>query len=334
MTTPQAPDARHIPQVQTVRGPVAVNDLGSVLMHEHVFVVSEELRQSLPETWDEQERIADAVSRLKALAATGVSTLVDPTVIGLGRNVARVALVNEQVDLNIVAATGIYTLADIPDFFRYHGPGTLLGGPEGMTDLFVRELTEGIADTGIKAAFLKCAIETELTPGVERVMRAVAQAHLRTGAPITVHTSAAARTGLVAQDVLRSEGVDLGAVVIGHSGDSTDLDYLHQLIDNGSYVGMDRFGLDALLPEDQRVATVAALAREGFAERMVLSHDASCHIDWFPPGVREQIAPNWHHTHLHDQVLPALRTAGVTQAQLTTMLVDNPRRYFTPPVNS
>ncbi|MFG2971174.1 phosphotriesterase [Streptomyces sp. NPDC048288] len=315
-------------QVQTVRGPVEVGDLGTVLMHEHVFVLSEEFRQSLPETWDEQQRVSDAVTRLKALAATGVSTIVDPTVIGLGRDVSRVALVNQQVDLNIVAATGIYTLADVPDFFRYHGPGTLLGGPEGMTELFVRELTEGIADTGIRAAFLKCAIEDQLTPGVERVMRAVAQAHLRTGAPITVHTNATARTGLVAQEVLRSEGADLGAVVIGHSGDTTDLEYLRRLIDNGSYVGMDRFGLDLLLPGDQRVATVAALAREGLAERMVLSHDASCHIDWFPPGVREQIAPNWHHTHLHDNVLPALREAGVTEEQLTTMLVDNPRRYF------
>ncbi|RYJ32016.1 parathion hydrolase [Streptomyces sp. L-9-10] len=318
------------PQVQTVRGPVAARDLGTVLMHEHAFVLNEELRQSLPETWDEQERISDAVTRLKALAATGVTTIVAPTVIGLGRNVARVAQVNEQVDLHIVAATGLYTLADIPDFFRLHGPGTMLGGPEAMTELFVRELTEGIADTGVRAAFLKCAVEDELTPGVERVMRAVAQAHLRTGAPITVHTNANARTGLAAQDVLRGEGVDLGAVVIGHSGDTTDLDYLHRLIDSGSYVGMDRFGLDILLPGDQRVATVAALAREGFAERMVLSHDASCHIDWFPPGVRERIAPNWHYTHLHDEVLPALRRDGVPEAQLTTMLVDNPRRYFSP----
>jgi phosphotriesterase-related protein len=314
--------------VHTVRGPVPVSDLGTVLMHEHVFVLSEEFRQSLPESWDEQQRISDAVTRLKALAATGVTTIVDPTVIGLGRDVERVAAVNQQVDLNIIAATGIYTLADVPHFFRYHGPGTLLGGAERMTELFVRELTEGIADTGIRAAFLKCAIEDELTPGVERVMRAVAQAHLRTGAPITVHTNATARTGLVAQQILRSEGVDLSAVVIGHSGDTTDLDYLHQLIDNGSYVGMDRFGLDILLPGNQRVATVAALTRQGLADRMVLSHDASCHIDWFPPGVREQIAPKWHHTHLHDNVLPALRQAGVTEEQLTTMLVDNPRRYF------
>ena len=318
------------PQVPTVRGPLSVDALGTVLMHEHVFVLSEELRQSIPENWDEQQRVDDAVARLTALTETGVSTIVDPTVIGLGRDVRRVAAVNQRVDLNILVATGLYTLADVPYYFRYHGPGTLLGGAESMTELFVREITEGIAGTGIKAAFLKCAIEDELTPGVERVMRAVAQAHLSTGAPITVHTSGQARTGLTAQEVLRSEGVDLGAVVIAHSGDSADLDYLRRLIDNGSYIGMDRFGLDILLPADQRVATVAALARQGLADRMVLSHDASCHIDWFPPGVREQIAPNWHYTHLRDQVLPALLRAGVTQAQLSTMLVENPRRYFSP----
>ncbi|SFG71071.1 hypothetical protein [Streptomyces mirabilis] len=160
-------------------------------------------------------------------------------------------------------------------------------------------------------------------------MRAVARAHLRTGAPITVHTSAHAQTGLTAQEILRSEDVDLAAVVIGHSGDTSEPDYLHRLIDNGSYLGMDRFGPDVLLPTDQRVA-VATLARQGLADRMVLSHDASCHIDWFPPGVREQIAPNWHCTHLHDHVLPAALQTGVTQAQLDTMLVDNPRRCFSP----
>ena len=316
------------PTVPTVRGPLPVAELGTVLMHEHVFVLNEDLRRSTPETWDEDDRVDDAVTRLKALAAVGVATVVDATAIGLGRDVARIARVNEQVDLNIVVATGLYTVSDIPDSFRYYGPGTLLGGPEPMTELFVRELTDGIADTGIRAAFLKCAIENELTPGVERVLRAVAQAHVRTGAPITVHTNPVARTGLVAQEIFRGEGVDLGAVVIGHSGDTADLGYLRQVIDNGSYLGMDRFGLDVLLPSDQRVATVAALAGQGFADRLVLSHDASCHIDWFPPGVREQIAPNWHYTHLHDEVLPALLAAGVTGQQLTTMLVDNPRRYF------
>ena len=136
------------------------------------------------------------------------------------------------------------------------------------------------------------------------------------------------RTGLVAQEVLKREGVDLGAVVVGHSGDTTDLDYLHEVIDNGSYVGMDRFGLDVLLPSDERVATVAALAEQGYSDRMVLAQDASCHIDWFPPGVRETVTPNWHYAFIHTTVIPALKQAGVTDDQLTTMLVDNPRRYF------
>jgi phosphotriesterase-related protein len=316
--------------VETVKGPVPVEDLGTVLMHEHVFVLTEEIRTNYPGLWDEEQRVADAVARLRELAALGVDTIVDPTVIGLGRDIARVARVNAQVDLNIVAATGLYTYGDVPFFFQYTGPGTLLGGEDPMVGMFVRDLTEGIAGTGVKAAFLKCAIEDRLTPGVERVMNAVAEAHHRTGAPITVHTSAPHRTGLVAQDDLRRQGVDLSAVVIGHSGDTADLGYLHELIDNGSYVGMDRFGLDTMLPADQRISTVAELAGEGLADRMVLSHDASCHIDWFPPGVLEQGAPNWHYGYIHEAVLPALRQAGVTEQQITTMLVDNPRRYFTP----
>jgi phosphotriesterase-related protein len=201
-----------------------------------------------------------------------------------------------------------------------------------MTDLFVADITEEIADTGVRAAFLKCAIEEEgLTPGVERVMRAVARAHVITGAPITVHTHPVSRSGLEALRVLTEEGADLSKVVMGHSGDTADLDYLTRLADAGCLLGMDRFGLDVLLPFEQRVATVAALAARGYAGRMVLSHDASCHIDWFAPGLMPVVAPNWHFTHLHEDVLPALREQGVTGDQIDTMLVANPRRYFSGP---
>ena len=314
--------------VNTVRGPVPSEQLGTTFMHEHVFVLSEEIRRNYPQLWDEEKRVADAVTRLRALKERGVDTIVDPTVIGLGRDIARVARINEQVDLNIVAATGVYTYNDVPMFFHFVGPGTMFGGDEPMVDMFVGDITEGIAGTGVKAAFLKCAIEDQLTPGVERVMRAVAETHKRTGVPITVHTSAPHRTGLQARDVFADEGVDFRRVVFGHSGDSTDLDYLRELLDTGAYLGMDRFGLDVLLPTDQRVQTIAALVEQGYTEQLVLAHDASCHMDWFPPGMSEQVAPNWHYTFIHDTVLPALREAGVTDEQLTTMLVDNPRRYF------
>lgn len=314
--------------VETVRGAVSVDALGVTFMHEHVFVLSEEIRRNYPSLWDEEQRVADAVHRLRSLVERGVRTIVDPTVLGLGRDVSRVARINAEVDINIIVATGLYTYRDVPFFFHYHGPGTMFGGPDPMVDMFVQDITEGIAGTGVKAAFLKCAIEDELSPGVERVMNAVAETHKRAGVPITVHTSAPHRTGLVAQEIFRREGVDLSRVVIGHSGDTPDLDYLRELIDNGSLLGMDRFGLDVLLPEDERVATIAKLAAEGYADRMVLAQDASCHIDWIQPGVREQVAPNWHFNHIHDDVLPALREAGVTEEQLTLMLVDTPRRYF------
>ena len=317
-------------EVETVRGRVSVDALGTVLMHEHVFVLSEEIWRNYPQVWDEKAGIEDAVTRLQRLKALGVDTIVDPTVIGLGRDIRRIAQVNERVDINIIPATGLYTYGDVPNFFHFRGPGTLLGGDDPMVEMFVNDITVGIAGTPIRAAFLKCAIEEALTPGVERVMRAVAETHRRTGAPIMVHTSAPHHTGLVAKEIFASEGVDLSRLLIAHSGDTTDMDYLHQLLDGGAYVGMDRFGLDILLATDERVSTVAKLAAEGYASQMMLSHDACCEIDWIPRDIRERVTPNWHYTFLHDSVLPALKAAGVTDGQLDTMLVENPKAFFTP----
>ncbi len=201
--------------------------------------------------------------------------------------------------------------------------------PEPLVTLFTKDLTEGIADTGVRAAFLKCAIESQgLTPGVERVMRAVGQTSAQTGAPITVHTDPHSQSGLVAQKVLAEEGADLTKVVIGHSGDSVDLDYLMKLADAGSVLGMDRFGLDLLLPFDERVNTAAELCKRGYADRMALAHDAACFIDWFDHEAKKQALPKWNYRHISEEVLPALRERGVSEADITTMLVDVPRRYF------
>jgi phosphotriesterase-related protein len=321
-----------MPSVETVRGPIDADALGPVLMHEHVFVLGDEIRRNYPDfptPWDEEAAVADAVTKLTELTTRGITTIVDPTVIGLGRYIPRIQRINEQVDLNIVVATGIYTYNEIPFQFGYNGPGLLFDQPEPMTALFVHDIRDGIAETGVKAGLLKCAIEAQgLTPGVERVMRAVGQAHAETGTPITVHTNPHTESGLVAQRVLAEEGVDLSKVVIGHSGDTVDLDYLCQLADAGSLLGMDRFGLDVLLPFEQRVDTVAELARRGYAEKVVLAHDAACLIDWFSAEAKAVAVPNWVFTHISDDVLPALRERGVDEDQLTTMLVDNPRRYF------
>ena len=314
--------------VQTVTGPIDSADLGRTLAHEHVFVLGEEHRLNYQD-WDEEAMVEKAVADLTELASLGIDSIMDPTVLGLGRYIPRIQRIAERVDLNIIAATGLYTYNEIPFQFHYTGPGLLFDQPEPLTEMFVKDLTKGIADTGVRAAFLKCAIEEQgLTPGVERVMRAVGQAHVRTGAPITVHTNPHTRSGLEAQRVLREEGVDLTKVVIGHSGDSTDLDYLKEVADAGSLLGMDRFGLDVLLPFEQRVDTVAQLAAAGYADRMVLAHDASCFIDWFDPDAKVQAVPQWNFRHISEDVLPALRERGVTDEQIEAMLVSNVRRYF------
>jgi phosphotriesterase-related protein len=320
--------------VETVRGAVDVAELGRTLMHEHVFVLSTEHVQNYGAGgwWDEEERVADAVGKLGELVDRGVRTIADPTVWGLGRYIPRIQRINEQVpELNIIVATGVYSYHDLPFQFLHRGPDGVLGGAEPMVENFVRDITEGIADTGVKAAFLKCCVEEAgLTPGVDRIMRAVAAAHRATGAPITVHTSSAHQTGRLAVDLFQKEGVDLSKVVIGHAGDTNDLDYLMELADTGAILGMDRFGVDLFNPTVERVATIARLCERGYTDRMVLSHDASCYMDWFgpdPEAVR-QLAPNWHYRHIPDDVLPALRAAGVTAEQIDQMLVANPRRYF------
>jgi len=317
--------------VETVRGDVAPDDLGRVLMHEHLFVLSPEFVANYPEHdgFREDEHIAEAVRRLHELKAAGIDTIVDPTVIGLGRYIPRVQRVAAEVGVNIVVATGLYTYNDVPHYLHFRGPGTILDGEDPLVAMFAGDIRDGIAGTGVKASFLKCATdEPGVTPGVERVLRAVAKASLETGAPIMTHTHAATRRGLEQQEILASEGVDLSRVLVGHSGDSADLDYLTELADRGSLLGMDRFGLDLMLPFEERVATVAAMCERGYAGSMVLSHDASCYIDWLPAELLPAMAPNWHYLHIVRDVLPALRERGVSEKDINTMLVDNPRRFL------
>lgn len=299
-------------------------------MHEHVFIMTTEIAQNYPEEFgDEAKREADAVKRLNELKACGVDTIVDLTVIGLGRYIPRIARIAAATELNIVVAAGIYTYNEVPFRFHYLGPGTQLDGPEIMTDMFVRDIEQGIADTGIKAAILKCATdEPGVTPGVERVLRAVAQAHNRTGVPISTHTHAPTRRGLEQQRIFAEEGVDLSRVIIGHCGDTTDIGYLEELITNGSYIGMDRFGIEAILPFEDRVNTVARMCERGHADKMVLSHDANCYFDALPEELLPLAAPNWHYLHIPNDVIPALKERGVTDEQIHAMLVDNPRRIF------
>jgi phosphotriesterase-related protein len=299
-------------------------------MHEHVFVLTPEIQMNYP-TFDEVTQVASAVARLRELKASGIDTIVDLTVIGIGRYIPRIQRVNAEANINILVATGLYTFRDVPQYFYYRAPQAKFDEPDVMVDMFVRDIQEGIGDTGVKAAILKCATDKAgVTHGVERVLRAVAVAHRATGVPISTHTHAGSRRGLEQQHIFESEGVDLSRVVIGHSGDTTDIEYLEELMARGSYIGMDRFGNDVVLPFEARVQTVATLCQRGHAGQMVLSHDAACYSDWLPDSLVDTV-PRWHYLHIGTDVVPALKQRGVTDDQIDQLLIHNPKRIFDHP---
>lgn len=316
--------------IQTVLGPIEPDALGRTLCHEHVFVLSPDAQTNVATDWDEDRRVADAIDKLRRLKANGIDAIIDPTVIGLGRYVPRVREIAEQTDLHIVIATGLYTYDTVPFFFAHRGPGTNLGGPDPLVDAFVTDITEGVPGTdGVRAGIIKVATDKAgVTPDIDRILRAAAAAHRQTGVPITTHTDAHERVGLDQQRVFDEEGVDLSRVVIGHSGDTDDYDYLEEMLRRGSYLGMDRFGVDTM-PMAERVDVVVQLIERGWVDQLLLAHDAACYVDWFGDwDLMMQLAPNWNFDHIPNDVLPALRDRGVTEQQIDAMLVDNPRRLL------
>jgi phosphotriesterase-related protein len=310
-----------MPIVNTVRGPIDTADLGFTLMHEHIIVESPGVKENFP-ILDRRAEIARAATKLNDAYARGVRTLVDLTP-GDWRDIPLVKEVVAQTEMQVIVATGIYW--EVPHHFRRTAGRSV----DYIADLFVRDIRDGIMDTGVKAGIIKCATdEPGVTEDVERILQAAARAHRATGAPISTHTHPASGVGLKQQDVFESEGVDLSRVVIGHSGDSEDIEYLRKICDRGSHIGMDRFGIDIFLEGPKRVATIAKMCELGYAEKMVLSHDASCYFGWADPGLREKLLPNWHFNHIPDDIIPALKDAGVSDQQIQTMTVDNPRRIF------
>lgn len=322
-----------MPSIPTVTGDVDVNDLGVTLMHEHIFVLTPTLHDAFPGFmgWNEETAIANAKERLIGLKAGGIDTIVDLTAPGLGRNVRRVAKVVEGTGLQVVVCTGFYTYADLPFPFKYNGPGKLVDDPKDdlLVSLFVKDIEVGIEDTGIKAGVLKCCTdEPGVTEDIDRILRAVARTHLRTDVPIATHTHPGTRRGLDQQRVFGEEGVDLGRVIIGHCNDTTDLDYLEELIHNGSFIGFDRCGLDLAAELDAQLDTLATLCERGYADRIVLSHDRHCTSDWFPEEAVVKLEPQWNFNYVQEELLPGLYERGVNKAQVDQMMVDNPRTFF------
>ncbi len=307
-------------QVETATGPLATAELGPTLMHEHIVTRSPGVQENWPHLWDRAGILALAERKLADLHARGIRTIVDLTTVDLGRDLDLIVQVARRSPVRVIVATGVWWMPQ--RYFASHGV-------DEVAALFIRDITQGIGQSGVKAAIIKCATDTAgVTPVIETILRACARAQKATGVPISTHTWAAGRTGEAQQAIFAQEGVDLRRVIIGHSGDSDDLGYLRGLMERGSTIGMDRFGLEQFLPTPRRVEVLARLCAEGYAERMVLSHDANCWSDMLSEDDKRRTRPQWHYNHIPDDILPALRKAGVSEDQIDQMMVRNPRAIF------
>jgi phosphotriesterase-related protein len=312
--------------INSAAGPIDTADLGLTLAHEHVYTLNTEMRIQYP--WNEEEKVALAVRKLKEIKALGFKTLVDHTCFGLGRYVPRLRRISEESGVQLILCTGLYTFFDIPPFWRSH---IRYVSPTFMEDFFVREIEQGVADTGVKPAFLKCATEHYGVVGdVDLVLRATARAHRRTGVPISAHANAQHRMGLEQQKIFREEGVNLSRVIIGHVGDITDISYAESVLEGGSYIGLDRFGSEAILPNKDRIATTIELCKRGHATRIILSHDTNAWSDHSPEVARatNPILKDTRWTYIPEVVIPALREGGVSQSDIDDMMINNIRRIF------
>ena len=312
--------------VETVNGPIDVDELGLTLIHEHFRAADEATRFQFPHLYDEQAEWDAAISDANAVKGHGVATVVEPSAMFLTRDAAFSKRVADETGLQVVLATGIYTYD--------HLPQPLLNRSEDqLADIFVHEIENGIQGTGIKAAFIKCAAdEPGVTPNVEKVHRAAARASNRTGRPIMAHSRPASGTGPEQMRIFIEEGVDPAKVQIAHAGDTDDLDYIERLLETGCYVGLDRYGIDIYLPTEPRQKTTLALLERGYADRMFIAQDYCSTIDWFPREVQDylkaQEVPDWSMTFLFEKVIPELEQRGMTTEQLNQMMVENPKSWL------
>jgi phosphotriesterase-related protein len=315
-----------VPTVETVNGPIDVDELGLTLIHEHFRATDEAARFQFPHLYDEQAEWEVALADANAVKGHGVRTVVEPSAIFLNRDAAFSKRVADESGVQVILATGVYTYD--------HLPQVLMNRTEDeLAEIFVHDIEDGIQGTGIKAAFIKCAAdEPGVTPNVEKVHRAAARASNQTGRPIMAHSHPKSETGLAQMRVFEEEGVDPAKVQVAHTGDTDDLDYIDRLLDTGCWIGMDRYGLEIYLPTEQRQATVLALLEKGHADRMFLSQDWCSTLDYFTAEVEEQMkpvaAPNWSMTFLFEQVIPELKERGMSQEQLDRMMVENPKRWL------
>jgi phosphotriesterase-related protein len=306
--------------LQTVKGAVSADSLGLMLPHEHLFV---DLRGPLaPDyaTADPESVVRVMQPYLSAAEAAGVTALVDCAPVGVGRNVAVLRRLAENTPIHIIAPTGIYREGLIPS-------DLLELSIEGLAEHWIQELTDGMEGTDSRAGFIKIAMsDNGPTPLEIRSLKAAALASRQTGAVVASHTIG----GAVAQremDILEDTGHDLRRFIWVHAHTEPDTHIHVEAAQRGVYIEFDAIGADKWHPQSALLEAVLSLLDAGYAEHILLSHDAG----WYDPAQPDgQPKPDGirGYTALVEQFIPALRARGVDDETLRLLTVTNPARAF------
>ena len=307
--------------VETVRGPIDPGDLGFTLPHEHTKIAL----WQVPDRWDYWQLTRDEPVILEELAAyrdSGGTALVDLTLPGVGRDPAWLARVSESSALHIVMGCGWYRSA-------YYPAEALIDrrSVDSLADELVAEATEGVGATRIRPGIIG-EIGTDkpwLTAQEERVHRAAARTARRTGLAITTH-AVLSGVGLDQLRIFEEEGADLGRVVIGHADSHPVLEHHLAIVQRGASVEFDFLGMSFSAVERHGEGRVIELLCEllarGHVEQLLLSQDV-CHDSQLTRYGGSG------YTYLARTFLPRLREAGVSDEEIETMTVSNPRRLLT-----
>jgi phosphotriesterase-related protein len=312
--------------INSVLGPIDTADLGFTLIHEHLLIGWAGWEWDSFATFDRAEGMAKSIDTLQELKDLGVKTFVDPCPMDIGRDPEFLAEASEKSGMQIIGSTGLYHhQLGIPT--HYQGLDD-----DQITELFIRDIQQGMAKTDIKAGIIKTATTAGIVTDQEaKVHRAAGRAQAATGAPIITHTEEAAPMGIEQLDIFESQGAKPEGIAIGHSCGNGMIRYLLSVLDRGAWLSFDRFGFGISAEDDVRIAALLGLIGLGHADRVMLSHDSVVNFlgrGFDPPPEVAATLVNWNPTHLIKNIFPRLRDAGVSDETINTMMVDNPRRYF------
>ena len=309
--------------INSVLGPLETANLGITLMHEHILSSSIGLPQNYPDLL-ERGYMNHIVDGLNKASAGGIATIVDATTLDLGRDVNMLAEVSRCTGVNIITCSGWWL-----EKTRFLSGATV----DRLARAFIRDIQEGIAGTNIKAGILKAASDIAgVLPEEKTILRAVARAHHQTGVPIMLHSYSPGQVGRQQLAILKEEGVDLRRVKMDHSNDTTDLEYLIWILEQGCYLGMDRYPGQGTSPLS-RTKTLKALIDAGYKERLCLSHDWSLtrhlakdsHIG--SPAKRKKLNP-YGYLYIQTIVFTQLREMGVSEEIINSLCINGPRNFF------